>query len=97
MLFPFSVHILDIIGSSIGMYFVKTKPGLPSFEKDFSTLEDPLIILKRGYKVAFVVGVTGFILISKAFLSTDVEDSWICYAMCGIIGAIISYLFLECT
>ena len=97
MMFPFSVHILDIIGSSIGLLFVSTKPGLPSFEKDFTTLEDPLIILKRGYKVAFVIGVCGFIFISYMFLSTDIADSWMCYAICGIIGAVISYLFLECT
>lgn len=72
MLFPFSVHILDLIGSSIGLCFVKTKPGLPSFEKDYVSLEDPLVILKRGYKVAFCFGIFGFIFISYMFLSTDV-------------------------
>ena len=55
------------------------------------------MILKRGYKVSFVIGVCGFILISYCFLSTNVQDSWVCYAICGIIGSVISYLFLECT
>jgi len=68
MLFPFAVHLLDIIGSTIGIFFVRTKKGLPSFEKDYTSLEDPLIILKRGYKVAFSFGVAGFILISYLFL-----------------------------
>jgi hypothetical protein len=72
MLFPFAVHILDIIGSSIGLLFVSTKPGLPSFEKDFSALEDPLKILKRGYKVSVMFGIAGFIFISYMFLSTDI-------------------------
>lgn len=72
MLFPFSVHLLDIIGSSIGLLFVRTKPGLPSFEKDYASLEDPLIILKRGYKVAFACGVFGFVFISYMFLSTNI-------------------------
>ena len=64
-----------------------------SFDKDYNTLEDSLIILKRGYKVGFVCGISGFIFISYMFLSTDIEDSWVCYAVCGVIGAVISYLF----
>ena len=71
MLFPFAVHILDMVGSSIGVLFVSTKPGLPSFEKDNASLEDPLIILKRGYRVAFIFGITGFIIISYLFLYTS--------------------------
>jgi len=99
MLFPFAVHILDMIGSSIGVLFVATKPGLPQFEKDFNTLEDPLIILKRGYKISFAFGSTGIILICYIFLDAGIyaKDAWICYSFCGIIGAVISYCFLECT
>jgi hypothetical protein len=70
MLFPFVVHLLDVIGSTIGLFFVSTKKGLPSFEKEYESLEDPLKILKRGYKVAFVCGISGFIFISYIFLST---------------------------
>ena len=69
MLFPFAIHILDMIGSSIGLLFVKTKPGLPSFEKDYTSLEDPLVILKRGYKVAFTFGIVGIIFICYMFLN----------------------------
>ena len=97
MLFPFAVHLLDILGSTIGLFFVSTKKRLPSFEKDYTSLEDPLKILKRGYKVAFLCGISGFVLISYLLLGTDYPNSWFCYAFCGIIGAVISFLFLECT
>ena len=97
MLFPFAVHLLDMFGSSVGCLFVETQKGLPAFEKDYVSLENPIIILKRGYKVAFAIGISGFLVISYVFLQTDMEDAWVCYAFCGIIGCTISYLFLECT
>jgi len=97
MLFPFVVHLLDIVGSTIGLYFVYTKKGLPSFEKEYTTLEDPLVILKRGYRISFLFGFFGFLCISYMLLYTDSPYSWFCYAFCGFIGTIISYLFLECT
>ena len=49
ILFPLLVHTLDLIVSTIGILFVKTKPGLPSLKPDYGSLEDPLDILKRGY------------------------------------------------
>ncbi len=32
MLFPLVVHCLDIVSSTIGMFFVRTRPGLPGYD-----------------------------------------------------------------
>jgi Na+/H+-translocating membrane pyrophosphatase len=31
MVFPLAVHCLDIFGSTIGMFYVKTKKGVPEY------------------------------------------------------------------
>ena len=97
MLFPFAVHILDMLASTIGMYFVYTKPGLPDYDATYGTLEDPLDIIKRGYKFAMGLGITGFIVICYWFLNPNNQGVWIYFSCCGVIGAIISFLFSEVT
>ena len=97
MLFPFAVHILDMLASTIGMLFVYTKPGLPEYDATYGTLEDPLDIMKRGYKYAMGLGITGFIVICYWFLNPNNQGVWIYFSCCGVIGAIISFLFIEVT
>lgn len=63
MLFPLVVHCLDIFSSTIGMFFVRTTPGLPGYDAINGALEDPIYIMKRGYKIAMMIGLIGFFFI----------------------------------
>ena len=95
MLFPLALHCLDILSSTIGMLFVKTKPGLPEFSPTYGELEDALDIMKRGYRVAMVTGILGFIGLS--YLLLEVDGSWIYFAACGLLGVNLAFLFIELT
>jgi len=100
MLFPLTVHCLDILASTVGMLFVKTKKGLPDFNPHYGEIEDPLEIMKRGYKIAMVLGIAGFFLICKNFLNAPDSGKpgvWLQYALCGLVGIIVSYLFIVST
>jgi H(+)-translocating pyrophosphatase len=100
MLFPLTVHCLDIFVSTIGMYFVKTKPGLPDYNPSYGAVEDPLDIMKKGYRVSMVLGITGFFAICRFYLHADESEKygiWINYALCGLVGICVSYLFIEIT
>jgi H+-translocating diphosphatase len=55
MLFPLAVHCLDLIVSSIGIFFTRTKEGLPEYKPDYGQLEDPLTVMKRGYIISVVL------------------------------------------
>jgi len=44
MMFPFLVHCLDLLSSTIGLQFIKT-----TSINDPNNLEDPLAIMKRGF------------------------------------------------
>jgi|TARA_B110001450_G_scaffold175229_1_gene163642 hypothetical protein len=48
-----------LIVSTIGIYFVKAKPGLPSLKPNYGELEDALEILKRGYYVSLFLAIIG--------------------------------------
>ena len=84
MLFPLALHCLDILASTIGMLFVKTKAGLPEFQPNYGELEDALDVMKRGYRVAMFIGVPGFIAL--AYFLLEWNGSWIYFAGCGLIG-----------
>jgi hypothetical protein len=68
ILFPLVVHTLDLVVSTIGVFFVSTKPGLPQYKHDYGELEDPLNVLKRGYYVALGLSLVGLYFICKIFL-----------------------------
>lgn len=68
ILFPLCVHTIDLIVSTIGVFFVKTKPGLPSLKPDYGELEDALDILKRGYYVSLGLALIGLFYVCKTFL-----------------------------
>lgn len=63
MLFPLVVHCLDIFSSTIGMFFVRTSPGIPGYDRVNGLLEDPIYIMKRGYRIAMMIGLIGFFFI----------------------------------
>jgi len=100
MLFPLTVHCLDIFASTIGMLFIKTKKGLPDYNPHYGEVEDPLDIMKRGYRITMVLGIAGFFFITRRYL--DASDSglpgvWFKYFLCGIVGIVVSYLFIVST
>ena len=54
--------------------------------------------MKNGYKMALVVGIVGFCFICYRLLNTDVfPRAWMCFSVCGIIGSVISFLFVLVT
>jgi len=107
IIFPLVIHCLDIAVSIIGSKFVKTTPGIPVGGSDYQEFEDPLNVMKKGYKVSVILGFIGIILCCFYLLNipglTDgeikerIDYSWIYFAACGIIGLIDSYLFIIIT
>ncbi len=45
MVFPLAVHCLDILASTVGMWYVQTKRGVPEYNIDYGTVEDPLDVI----------------------------------------------------
>lgn len=68
ILFPMLVHSLDLAVSTVGVFFVKTKPGMPGKTPGYGELEDPLDVLKRGYYVSLILALIGLFYICKNFL-----------------------------
>lgn len=66
-MFPLIVHSLDLAVSTIAVFFVKTKSGLP-FKGDYGEPEDPLVVLKRGYYISLVLALIGLYFICSNFL-----------------------------
>lgn len=98
ILFPLLVHSLDLIVSTIGVYFVHTKPGLPNLKPDYGELEDPLDILKRGYYVSLGLAVIGLFYICKTFLYVPAfPNAYLYFFGCSVIGVIVSFLFVMIT
>ena len=68
ILFPLLVHSLDLLVSTIGVFFVGTKKGLPT-QKGYGAAEDPLSVLKKGYYVSLALAIVGLFLISYNFFN----------------------------
>lgn len=68
ILFPLVVHSLDLIVSTIAVFFVKTKPGLPQYSRDYGEIEDPLNVMKRGYYISLILALIGLFFICQNFL-----------------------------
>ena len=71
ILFPLLVHSLDLVVSSIAMFFVKTKPGHPSRDASYGPFENPLNVLKRGYYLSLALAMIGLFFICKYFLHVE--------------------------
>lgn len=95
MVFPLAVHCLDIFVSTIGLFYVQTKRGTPEYNMDYGEFEDPLDVMKKGYRVSMGLGTVGFPIICYFFLNHN--GSWIEFSLCGWIGIGISYIILELT
>lgn len=98
MFFPLVVHCLDIISSTIGMFFVRTSPGLPGYDAVYDVLEDPTTVMKRAYRVAMLIGMIGFFIICHQLLNPPkYPDAWIIFGFCGLVGLGVAFLFIEVT
>lgn len=68
ILFPLMVHSLDLLVSTIAVFFVYTKPGHPLTDRNYGEPEDPLNVLKRGYYVSLGLALGGLFFICRYFL-----------------------------
>jgi H+-translocating diphosphatase len=97
-LFPLCVHSLDLIVSTIGVYFVKAKPGLPSLKPNYGELEDALEILKRGYYVSLFLAIIGLWFICDNVLNIPkFPMASTMFFACACIGVCVSFLFVMIT
>jgi len=98
ILFPLLVHSLDLTVSTIAVFFVQTKPGLPQHKHDYGELEDPLHILKRGYYVSLVLAVFGLFYICRVVLNIPgYGNAYLCFFGCSLVGVCVSYMFVIIT
>ena len=98
ILFPLLVHTLDLTVSTIGVFFVHTKPGLPSLKPGYGELEDPLDILKRGYYVSLGLAIVGLFYICRTFLNVpEYPNAYLCFFGCAVVGVTVSFLFVMIT
>ena len=94
ILFPLCIHSLDLIVSTISVFFVKTTKGLPEMSR-MSKLEDPILVMKRAYYVSLVLAVIGMYFVCRNFLYINhLPNAYLCFYGCGIIGLFVSFLIL---
>eukprot|EP00357_Protocruzia_adherens_P016193 CAMPEP_0115031626 /NCGR_PEP_ID=MMETSP0216-20121206/38652_1 /TAXON_ID=223996 /ORGANISM="Protocruzia adherens, Strain Boccale" /LENGTH=752 /DNA_ID=CAMNT_0002409325 /DNA_START=192 /DNA_END=2450 /DNA_ORIENTATION=+ len=98
ILFPLAIHCLDLVVSTIGVMVVKTKPGLPELDSNYGELEDPLDVLKKGYRLSMFLGCIGFIAVCYGMLySSAAPKAWLSFCYAGCVGIGVSYLFVVIT
>jgi H(+)-translocating pyrophosphatase len=98
ILFPLLVHSLDLTVSTIAIFFVKTKKGLPSNTQKYGELEDPINILKKGYYVSLALAVVGLYFIAQNFLYIpQFKDASFYFFLCSLVGVVVSFLFVSIT
>ena len=90
MFFPLIVHAMDIVVSSAGIAFV----GLT---KD-SANSDPMKALQQGYRVALVLSIFGFYVITHWLLSFPGKpNASFNFFLCGIVGVVCAYVIVLST
>jgi len=98
ILFPLCVHSLDLVVSTIGIYCVRTKPGLPSLKANYGEFEDPLEILKRGYYVSLGLAIVGLYFICQTYLNIpSAPQAFQCFFACACIGVMVSFMCVMIT
>ena len=98
ILFPLVVHSLDLIVSTIAVFFVKTKPGVPHYTRDYGVIEDALDVMKRGYYVSLVLALIGLFYICNTFLSIpSLPAAQYYFFACSVVGVCVSFLFIKIT
>ena len=98
LIFPLIIHCFDIFASCVGSNFVRTKEGIPLGNDNNKEIEDPLVIMKKGYFVTLFLGFIGIFVISYIFLDSSVNpNAWVYFFGCALIGMIDSYLIVIIT
>ena len=88
--FPLVVHAMDIVVSSVGIAFV----GMTRDSAD----SDPMKALQRGYRVAMLLSVVGFYLITNWLLASPENPSAsFRFFLCGVVGMVCAYIIVLST
>ncbi|KAH9545664.1 hypothetical protein CY35_12G058900 [Sphagnum magellanicum] len=91
ILFPLVVHSFDLVVSAIGIASIKSTRD-PSSK---SVVEDPMVILQKGYSITLGLAVVAFTGSTRWLLYTEQAPSaWIHFALCGLVGIITAYSFV---
>jgi len=86
--FPLIIHAFDLVVSGVGILAVQSR----------GRTEPPLTTMLRGYIVAMMFAIIGFIGTTRYMLYTAVApDAWWHFSGCGIVGIITSYLLVLIT
>lgn len=98
ILFPLVVHSLDLIVSTISVFLVRTKPGVPHYTRDYGEIEDPLDVMKKGYYASLVLALIGLYFICNSFLFIPALPQASKYFFCcSAVGVVVSFLFIRIT
>jgi Na+/H+-translocating membrane pyrophosphatase len=98
ILFPMLVHTLDLTVSTIAIFFVKTKPGMPGRTAGYGEAEDALDVMKRGYYVSLILALVGLFYICKNFLNPpQAPQAYFYFFGCSGVGVVVSFLFVAIT
>lgn len=98
ILFPLIVHSLDLIVSTVAVFFVKTKPGVPHYTRDYGEIEDPLDVMKKGYYVSLGLALVGLYFICNRFLYIPkLPYASLYFFCCSAVGVAVSFLFIKIT
>jgi Inorganic H+ pyrophosphatase len=88
--FPLIVHAMDIIVSSVGIAFV----GVTRDSAD----ADPMKALQRGYRVALLLSVVGFYIITHVLLHVpESPGASFNFFLCGLVGMACAYIIVLST
>jgi H+-translocating diphosphatase len=88
--FPLVVHAMDIFVSSVGIAFV-------SITKDVAD-SDPMKQLQKGYRVALLLSIAGFYVITQWLLNPPSHPgSAIKFFLCGVVGMVCAYVIVLST
>lgn len=98
ILFPLIVHSLDLIVSTISVFFVRTKPGVPHYTRDYGEIEDPLDVMKKGYYASLILALIGLFYICNRFLYIpSLPFASYYFFACSAVGVMVSFLFIRIT
>lgn len=107
ILFPLLIHSFDLVVSSIGVLSVcngnsngngsTKKRDMESLTGDNAgDLEDPMMLLKKGYLVALALGSVAVAISSATLLHvTEYPDAWWRFMLCGQVGIVNAIAFLQ--
>lgn len=87
LFFPLVVHAMDIVVSSVGIASV----NMSNTSSNKST--NPMVALQKGYRIALLGSVVGFLLITRWLL----HPAPFRFFLCGIVGMVCAYIIVLST